>query len=126
MGGRSLDAEHGILVANAAVSGVLGWAFASRSAAYVVGLGARMQGVGLRGRTTAPERAGATHIGLSWSPQLSFGVMAPRRRRFATVWLHAGWTPRPVRGQSEEGETVFSWSGPWLGLGVGLGQTLKR
>lgn len=125
-GGRSLDAERGILVGNMALSGVLGWVFASHKAAYMVGLGARVQGVGLRGRTTAPERAGATHTGLSWSPQLSLGVMAPRRRRFATVWVHGGWTPRAVRGQGEEGTTVFSWSGPWLGVGVGLGQTLKR
>lgn len=125
VGGRSLNADDGIVVAHAGGSGVLAWIFASRHAAYVVGLGARLQGVWLRGRTAAQERTGATHRGLSWSPQLSVGVMAPRRRRFAAAWLHAGWTPRAVRGQ-RAGETVFSWSGPWFGVGVGLGQTLKR
>lgn len=124
VGARSLNSDDRIGVANAGGSGVMAWVFASRKAAYVLGLGARVQGVWLRGRTEAQERAGETHVGLSWSPQLSVGVLAPRRRRFATAWLHAGWTPRAVRGQSG-GETVFSWSGPWFGVGVGLGQTLK-
>lgn len=125
VGARSLDGDDGILVANAGGSGTLAWVFASTRAAYVLGLGARLQGVWLRGRTGTQGRAGATHAGLSWSPQLSVGVMAPRRKRFAAAWLHAGWAPRAVRGL-REGEVVFSWSGPWLGLGVGLGQTLKR
>lgn len=125
IGGRTLNPNDSIVVSNAGGSGVVAWLIASRRAAYVVGVGARMQAVWLRGRTAAQERAGATHTGLSWSPQVSLGVMAPRGRRFAAAWLHAGWTPRAVRGQSG-GDTVFSWSGPWFGVGVGLGQTLKR
>lgn len=124
VGGRALNADDGIVVAHAGGSGVLGWMFASRHAAYVLGLGARLQGVWMHGRTAAQGRTGTTHGGLSWSPQLSVGVVAPRRRRFAATWLQAGWTPRAVRGQSA-GKTVFSWSGPWFGVGVGLGQTLK-
>jgi len=125
IGARSLNADDDITVANAGGSGVLAWVLASRRAAYVLGVGARIQGVWLRGRSTAAQRAGTTHVGLAWSPQVSFGLMAPRRRRSAAVWLHAGWTPRAVRGQSA-GKTVFSWAGPWFGVGVGLGQIIKR
>lgn len=122
-GRRGVDA--GRVVIGTAGGGLgLGWMLGTRGALSWVGAGARAQAVWLRGQSEGPV-TGATHVAATWSPWVGASLFGARRNPFAAVWLQAGWMPRAVRGQFDA-QTVFSWSGPWVALGVGIGGSRRR
>ncbi|MEM6996676.1 MAG: hypothetical protein AAF721_39595 [Myxococcota bacterium] len=109
------------------------WSAASALATFdagrtvlLAGAGARLGGLWIRGIPRREGIDGRLHGGLSWSPQVSFAVLASvGRASFVGAGLDAGWTMRPVRGFSESA-LVYASRGPWVALSFGVGGWFGR
>lgn len=123
VGRRGVDAGN-VVVGTAGAGLGLGWLLGSRTALSWLGAGARAQAVWLRGQSSGPA-VGTTHVAATWSPWVGASVLGPNKSPLAVGWLQVGWMPRAIRGQFGE-QTVFTWSGPWVALGVGIGGSRRR
>ena len=107
-------------------SGALLATIDSKRTTVLAGLGARVGGGWFRGLPAPAGLSGRTHGGLTWSPLVSFGLVAPRQTRLAVVAsVDAGWTVRPIRGFSGA-DRVVSSGGPWVNVSLGLGVRFGR